>query len=59
MAEQDTAKLHDRLDTIAETRPEVYHHALAFLIGASRVNPDLRDRIESAVDYVERMVNRD
>ncbi len=59
MSEQNTAKLHDRLDTIAETRPEVYQFALAWLIGASRVNPGLRDRIESAIDYVERMVSRD
>ncbi len=59
MAEQNTAKLHERLDVIAATRPEVYHFALAFLIGAARVNSDLRDSIESAVDYVERMVNRD
>ncbi len=64
MAEQSTTgstttNLHDRIDAVAEIRPDAYHFALAFLIGASRVNPDLRDRIESAIDYVERMVNRD
>ncbi len=61
MTEQDTAKLHDRLDALAAVRPQtnVYHFALSWLIGAARVNSDLRDSIEHAISYVESTFDHD
>ncbi len=53
MAEQDTAKLYERLEAVARVRPEVYQFALAWLVGAARVNQDLQEHIEHAIDYVE------
>ncbi len=51
--------LHERLNKVAEDFPDVHKFALAFLIGAARVNSDLRERIENAVDYVERAFGHD
>ncbi len=51
--------LHERLNKVAEVFPDVHKFALAFLIGAAEANPDLRVRIEGAVDYVERTFGHD
>ncbi len=51
--------LLERLSKVAEVSPDVHKLALAFLIGAAEVNPDLRVRIEGAVDYVEKTFGHD
>ena len=43
-----------RMDKLTETTPDVYRYAFAWLAGAGSVDSELAERIDKAIDFVER-----
>jgi len=48
----------NRIKDLAESNPDVYRHAFAWVAGAGSVNEELGKHVEKAIDYVERTYPR-
>ena len=43
-----------RMKTLAESNPDAYAYAFAWLVGAASLNPELGKHLDKATDFVER-----
>ena len=48
----------ERMEDLAESRPDAYILAFAWLAGAGDINPELGERVDKAIDFVERTFPR-
>ena len=44
----------DRMRDLAESNPDVWRYAFAWLAGVGRIRPEMSKDIDEAIDYVER-----
>ena len=47
-----------RMRELAESNPDFYAYAFAWLAGAESINPELSDHLDKAIHYVERTFPR-
>ncbi len=44
----------NRMRDLAESNPDVYAYAFAWLAGVATINPELGEHLDKAIDFVER-----
>ncbi len=62
MTEQNTTRRHTqmvRMKELAEIHPLAYTLAFAWLAGVGDINKELGERVDDAIDYVERTYSND